>query len=270
MWQPPYNANLFTNPVPFNQYSWRRVHALAPTKIEPQPYNILVFSGVPFYQTNWLGPKGIPPAASLIPAYNIGLYAAPFTPADWSRPWRATPAPAVPIPYNFGIYEIAAIPFSQLYWTRSRFQQSFPPPTSSVPIPLFVRPTAQKIIALDAAYGSADVVRFYRVSVLSQANVGDNVAILLDVGKQLDPSASLQMVFTRPDGTVFSVVSPYTYAGQPSAATGKGIFDPSTYAVCVLTGTQVNQQGIWSCYLQAGVFASSAQQFYIGPPAVLI
>lgn len=126
-------------------------------------------------------------------------------------------------------------------------------------------PLAAKIIALDAAYGDADVTRFYRSGLVSQVGVGEAAAIVIDVGIDLAPLVPLTLVFTKPDGTVFRLATPLVYSGHIPGYTPVGIFKSTTYAIGVLPAAQVDQTGFWACYLQQGVFSSKQVPFYIAP-----
>lgn len=273
------NPNLSTNPLPFNQIDWAKPFRVPQARLDPPyPLNINLFANPFPVFNNLLGarpPRTIPDASQ---SYNQNLYSVvvtslPFNQYDWAKPTRLPRAPFdLSLALNIGLIPAAvSVPFNQFSYPPT-IRLKAPPltpfplllPIVAPPIPL---PTASKVIALDAAYGSSDVTRFYRSATPSQVVVGDNVAVLIDVGTVLDPAIPLRMFFTSPDGSVFSVSA---YIGRPLGYTGKGIFEESTYAVCVLTGQQVSQHGNWLCYLQEGIFESSVQQFYIGPPTVLV
>lgn len=272
----PLNPNLFTNQFPNNQYDWSKPVRVPQARLDPPyPLNINLFTNAyPFDQYDWNKSFRSPPAR-FVPTVplNINIFTNqfPFAQYDWSKPFRLPRAPFdLSVPINISLSPpVIVVPFNQFsYPPAIRIR---PPPLTPFPLllPIVVPPgtTASKIIALDAAYGSSDVTRFFRTAVPSQVTVGDNVAVLIDVGTVLNPAIPLRMFFTRPDGSVFNVSA---YIGRPLGYTGKGIFEESTYAVCVLTGQQVSQHGIWTCHLREGIFESNAQQFYIGPPTVLV
>lgn len=142
------------------------------------------------------------------------------------------------------------------------------PPIPPIP-PIPTRLTAAKVIALDAAFGNVNILRFFQAPATNNVIVGEAIAVLIDAGSELNLTDSYSMIFTKPDGIQFMITSPDTYVGLIDVGTPKGIFESRTYTLCVLPAAFVDQHGFWSCYLQSRQFTSVSQSFYIGPPSML-
>lgn len=69
------------------------------------------------------------------------------------------------------------------------------------------------------------------------------------------PSTDLLVVFTKPDGTVVYSRSPYTYTGIVDMAALGAHFQKFEYIVYTFISGELDQRGLWTAYLQAGVYA---------------
>lgn len=280
------NPNLFTNPLPFSKTDWN-VARNVPTWLPGTTYPDLVINTVvqpsPFAQYDWRPVKQPLPSVARVFHTNPGFFTnpIPFAKYDWSKPFMPVPSPA-PRPLlnvNMFIPPLVLTPIFPLDWSFSRRllpvrllpipvnPNLFPPAPPIPPIP--PGGVAARVIGLDAAYGSADVLRFFRAALPSSVNVGDPVAILIGVGTDLNLTDSYIMVFTKPDGSRFEASSPQVYVGLIDASAQPGIFEARTYTITVLPGSFVDQHGYWSCFLQSPRFTSTSVSFYIGPPTVL-
>jgi hypothetical protein len=143
--QQPLNMALSDlNPIPFGQDVW--LAPAVPPISPPQrtPYNINIFSEVPFAADDF-GQARFPRVASGASAgLNLNLLtvvAAPFVPIDWSRPFMARPASAPAPQFNPNLFT-NPIPFAQFDWSKAssvpRVRQFDPQPnyTSFYPNPI--------------------------------------------------------------------------------------------------------------------------------------
>jgi hypothetical protein len=126
----PYNAQLYTNPIPFAQYDWSKPVSIAPKASDVyQPYGNF-YSGIviaPFAQYNW--PSVQPVKAVLSPLATVnyaGMYSSPFNQSSW--PTVAAPAPSASLPFNYNepLYFVQP-PFNMTYWPHVRPVKSAPP-----------------------------------------------------------------------------------------------------------------------------------------------
>ncbi len=131
-------------------------------------------------------------------------------------------------------------------------------------IPFIPGVVVDKVLALDAAFGSRDVARFYQTRNTERLLTNQSVAILIDCGTEFDLAAAPEFVFTKPDGATFVVKTPFGSIGRITAYTQRGIYEPSTYGVCILQASQVDQVGLWSCFLRNGIYESAFAYFFVG------
>src|SRR5258706_14973558 len=90
------------------------------------------------------------------------------------------------------------------------------PSTGPIPPPNI---QVSKVLALDAAYGSPDVVRFYQTRDTSRLLLNETVAVLIDCGTVFDAFAVPEFVFTKPDGVELIVEHPLGSIGRITAYT---------------------------------------------------
>jgi hypothetical protein len=126
----PYNAQLYTNPIPFAQYDWSKPVSIAPKASDVyQPYgNFYSVVVMPFAQYDWpkVQPVRAAPPQLISVNYYADFYSSPFSQTAW--PQVARPAPSAPLPFNFNspLYFVQP-PFNMTYWPQVRPVRSSPP-----------------------------------------------------------------------------------------------------------------------------------------------
>lgn len=122
----PANPNLFTNPVPFNQYDWPQVKKPPAAKEQPSwALNLQLFANpIPFALYDWSKPSGFGPSAPQAPlgsplvlSANLG----PWTQTDFSKPSGYAPSQAAPLPINIALLSPVGVPFVAVDWSRPYF-----------------------------------------------------------------------------------------------------------------------------------------------------
>lgn len=143
------NPNLFTNPIPFNQFSYPSVNKVPQAPYDLSfPLNLNIYSTlvlIPINQTDWSKPFKVPQAPfSPDQALNINLFTnpIPFAQYDFSITIRQKPLPAPEPPLNLNLYGpvTASLPFNQTDWAVAVRRQASAPVTLPLNINLFTNP----------------------------------------------------------------------------------------------------------------------------------
>jgi hypothetical protein len=175
----PTNINLYTNPIPFAQYSWTPTFNIPGLPPQRLPYNINLYTAAgtevlrapvlgsqkapatafqskylgtpvtllvdltaaPFAQLDWPSTKRTPDVLVPTPHYNTNIFSeVPFYKSDWSTAAIARLTAPVPASYNTGLYATVPAPFIPIDWSKP-FRAS--PATAATPplnINLFTNP----------------------------------------------------------------------------------------------------------------------------------
>lgn len=286
----PYNP-LILSAVPFFQIDWSKtVFPKSVPAIPPYNNNLYVaVAPAPFAQYDWSKPFFARATAVTVLSVNINLFinSIPFAQYDWAKTIRQQVPPVPLLPLNTGLFPpplVVKAPFAQYDWTPARFRQVAGLPISQTLLPLILPPTppippfppippglfAEKVIAVDAASGFPGATPIFQTVLPSNVNVGDPFALLVETGQTLKVNTVYSLFVTKPDGVTYLAVSPAVYVSPLDVFVRQGLFPAFTYTVLIIPGQFVDQHGYWSCFLKSGVYTSQAQQFYIGPPTVLV
>ncbi len=139
------NINLFTNPVPFNQYEWDRTQerTILPDSNLPNIVLLNPVTGTPFSQLDW--PKGssipqiLPDVSNMTVIVLPDAGPIPFAQYDWNKPNSVT----IPAPINFPNTVIQSQvvvtnpPFYIQDWSKTEFLPSIPSPLMGLNLNLF-------------------------------------------------------------------------------------------------------------------------------------
>jgi hypothetical protein len=120
-------------------------------------------------------------------------------------------------------------------------------------------------LALDAAYGSSDVIRLYRQALPDpEIHVGDSIMLIVESGWAMGQPTVVS--FMRPDNSLYQVAnSPFLNRGNLDLPTVKGTFEAGTYAIYVTDTSELNQPGTWSVVVHDGTRATAVQYFTVLP-----
>lgn len=128
---PPYNPNLYTNPIPFGPYDYNIAHAVIHSPPQAAPYNINIFvNPIPFGPFDWTArAPQMPSRAPDQIERNPNIFSeVPTVPIDWSaRPQQFPPRQPDQIYPDIAINVTPPpqAPFAQYDWSKP----FFPPPS---------------------------------------------------------------------------------------------------------------------------------------------
>lgn len=166
----PYNLNLFTNPIPFNQVDWSKPFKVPLTQPQPSPeLNINLFTNPFPFPQNFLGRSSIlRPAQPLDQTLNLNLFSITIQARSPHVTKLRTVTPLAPADqaYNPNLYSVAAVanPFNQTDWAGSRFFDRTTPSPDQIYNPnLFTNPLPfgqndSKSVFFDRATPSPDQI----------------------------------------------------------------------------------------------------------------
>lgn len=130
-----------------------------------------------------------------------------------------------------------------------------------------------KIIPIDTAYGSSNVVRFYQNQISNPVFVNDSASVIVSTsilfsditpeGAPAMTNANLVMTFTRPNGTTIMRTYPDAYIGEIDMPSPLGVYYAGTYAVSPFATGELDQAGNWQVALSFANFHSPQATFLI-------
>jgi hypothetical protein len=121
-------------------------------------------------------------------------------------------------------------------------------------------PLPPTILALDAAYGSADVTRSFPLTP-SIASIAAKVAFFIDCGTWFPTGTKVNAIFSGPNGVTFTLPAVIGGLDLPMSV---GTLAANTYGMAVVNGLLFSPAGLWRCQVQVGTFTSGSANFIVG------
>lgn len=245
-------------PREFVIYQWKP----SAEAVRAQPQGVLVNPLSPFIPREFVGyrwkssaeaartqPQGEP-----IPLVSV----VPFIPREFvNYRWKSSIAAVLAQPDGTPVPPIVVLskPFYVFDTTAYKFYYPVPDPQSPGSwYPIFPPPPIPPLPPIDThgVVFAVDVQDGFTVGATLYA--GRAAVMIMNVDAVI-PGTDLLMVFTKPDGTTVYSRSPYTYTGIVDMAALGAHFQKFEYAVYTFVPGELDQRGLWTVYLNAGVYA---------------